>query len=66
MKATSPRRVLARTALQLGGIHRLAAELKVSEPLLRKYIDGSESIPEGLMLQIIDVLLKQFPVSRTQ
>ena len=61
VRAESPRRVLARTALQVGGIPRLAAELKVSERTLRRYILGEEAIPEGLMLRIIDVLLKQLP-----
>lgn len=57
----SPRRVLARTALQVGGIAKLAAELHVSERTLRGYVLGEEAIPEGLMLRIIDVLLKQLP-----
>ena len=61
MKVDSARRVLALSALQLGGIPKLAAELKLSEAVLRGYIVGKESIPEGLMLEIIDVLLKQLP-----
>ena len=61
MKVTSPRRVLAHTAMQVGGIRKLAAELKLSETVLREYIVGKESVPEGLMLKIIDVLVKQLP-----
>lgn len=61
MKVNSARRVLAHTALQVGGIAKLAAELKLSETVLRGYIVGEKSIPEGLMLKIIDVLLKQLP-----
>ena len=61
MNVSGARRVLAHTAVQLGGIPKLAAELKVSEAVLRGYIAGKESIPEGLMLKIIDVLLKQLP-----
>lgn len=61
MKVDSARRVLARTALQVGGIPKLAAELKLSEAALRKYILGEESIPEGLLLKIIDVLVEQLP-----
>lgn len=61
MKVNGARRVLAHTAVQLGGVPRLAAQLKVSEAVLRGYIAGKESIPEGLMLKIIDVLLKQLP-----
>lgn len=61
MNVNSARRVLARTALQVGGIPKLAAELKLSETALKGYIVGKASIPEGLMLKIIDVLLKQLP-----
>ena len=61
MKVDNARRVLARTALQVGGIPKLAAELKLSETALRGYIVGKEPIPEGLMLKIIDVLLRQLP-----
>jgi hypothetical protein len=61
MRVDSARRVLARTAAQIGGIPRLASELKVSESVLRHYILGKEPIPEGLMLRVIDVLLEQLP-----
>jgi hypothetical protein len=61
VNVNSARRVLAHTALQVGGIPKLAAELKLSETVLRGYIVGKASIPEGLMLKIIDVLLKQLP-----
>lgn len=61
MRIESPRRVLARTAAQVGGTANLASKLKVSEKVLRRYILGEEPIPEGLMLQIIDVLLEQLP-----
>ena len=61
VKVDSPRRVLARAALQVGGMPKLAAELRLSERTLRRYILGEEAIPEGLMLRIIDVLLKQLP-----
>ena len=61
MRVDSARRVLAQTAAQMGGIPRLASELKVSESVLRHYILGKEPIPEGLMLRVIDVLLEQLP-----
>lgn len=57
----SARRVLARAAAQVGGIPKLASELNLSEGILRRYVLGKEPIPEGLMLQIIDVLLEQLP-----
>ena len=62
MQADSAKELLARTAAQVGGVANLASELKVSERSLRLYIQGKEPIPEGLMLLIIDVLLKQLPV----
>jgi hypothetical protein len=46
---------------QVGGIRTLASELNLSEDILRHYVLGKEPIPEGLMLQIIDVLLEQLP-----
>jgi hypothetical protein len=61
MAIESARRVLARTAAQVGGIPRLASELELSERILRRYILGKEPIPEGLMLRVIDVLLDQLP-----
>ena len=63
MKANTARRVLAHTAVQVGGIPELAAELKLSDTVLRGYIMGKESIPEGLMFKVIDVLLKRLPES---
>jgi hypothetical protein len=61
VKVESARRILARAAAQVGGIRKLASELDLSERRLRRYILGEEPIPDGLMLQIIDVLLEQLP-----
>ena len=61
VKLDSARRVLALTAAQVGGMRKLASELNLSEDVLRRYVLGKEPIPEGLMLQIIDVLLEQLP-----
>jgi hypothetical protein len=52
---------LARAVAQVGGMPRMASALKVSEAALRRYILGKEPMPEGLMLQVIDVLLEQLP-----
>jgi hypothetical protein len=61
VKTDSARWLLARTAAQIGGVRKLAAELNLTEGILRSYLVGKEPIPEGLTLQIIDVLLKQLP-----
>lgn len=63
MEVDNARRVLARTAAQVGGTANLASKLGVSERVLSRYILGKEQIPEGLMLRIIDVLLEQLPES---
>jgi hypothetical protein len=61
VKVDSARRVLARAAAEVGGIAALASALKLSERVLRHYIRGKEPVPEGLLLQVMDVLLKQLP-----
>jgi AcrR family transcriptional regulator len=58
------RRVLARAALQLGGMAELAARLEMSPTLLRHYIEGSEPIPDRLFLAAIDVVLQELPNPR--
>ena len=58
------RRVLARAALQVGGMAELAARLKMSPTLLRHYIEGSEPIPDRLFLMAIDVVLAELPTPR--
>jgi predicted transcriptional regulator len=61
MTVDSARRVLARTAAEVGGMRKLASELGLSERTLRCYILGEEPIPEGLVLRVIDVLLERLP-----
>jgi AcrR family transcriptional regulator len=61
MLVDDARRVLARVAAQSGGIRALAAELNISERLLRQYIEGKEPVPDGLFLRVVDVILKRLP-----
>jgi len=60
-KVDNARWILARTAAQVGGISKLASDLNVTEAILRRYLVGDEPIPEGLLPQIIDVLMAQLP-----
>jgi hypothetical protein len=61
MDLDDARRVLARAAVQAGGLTVLAAELKLNERVLRYYIEGKEPIPDNLLLEVVDVILKQLP-----
>jgi hypothetical protein len=58
------RRVLARAALQIGGMAELARRLEMSPTLLRHYIEGSEPVPDRLFLAAIDVVLEELPSPR--
>ena len=58
------RRVLARAALQIGGMAELARRLEMSPTLLRHYIEGSEPVPARLFLAAIDVVLEELPSPR--
>ena len=61
MRVEDGRLVLARAAAQAGGIAALAAEINVSERVLRQYIEGKEPVPDGLFLKVVDVILKKLP-----
>jgi hypothetical protein len=61
MRIEDGRLVLARAAAQVGGIEALAAELHLSERILRHYIEGQDPIPDSLVMNVIDVILKQLP-----
>ena len=63
MRVDDARLVLARAAARAGGVVKLAEELKLSERLLRHYIEGKEPVPDNLYLMVVDVLLKDLPSS---
>lgn len=63
MRVDDARLVLARAAAQAGGVGQLAAELKLSERILRHYIEGREPVPDTLYLMVVDVLVKRLPGS---
>lgn len=58
------RRVLARAAVQVGGIAELAKRLEMSPTLVRHYIEGSDPVPDLLFLAAIDVVLQELPSPR--
>jgi hypothetical protein len=61
VRGEEARRVLARAAVKAGGIPALAAELDMSERVLRHYIEGTEPVPDNLVLKVVDIILKDAP-----
>ena len=61
MRVDDARRVLARAAVQAGGVPQLAQQLKIGERVLRHYIEGHEPVPDSLYLMVVDVLMKNLP-----
>jgi hypothetical protein len=61
MRVEEGRLVLARAAAQLGSAAALGAQLQVSERVIRHYIEGTEPVPQALLLQVIDLLVTQLP-----
>lgn len=61
MKVDAGRHLLARAAAQAGGVSVLASQLGLSERVLRHYIEGNEPVPDSLVLQVVDVILKRLP-----
>ena len=55
------RQILARAAAKLGGVGALASKLGVSPRVVEHYISGHELVPDGLLLQVIDVVLDGRP-----
>jgi DNA-binding transcriptional regulator YdaS (Cro superfamily) len=57
------RQVLARAAAVVGGTEALAARLDISPRVLKLYLEGHESIPDGLLLRAIDIIVGDLPDS---
>jgi DNA-binding transcriptional regulator YdaS (Cro superfamily) len=55
------RQILARAAAEVGGVEALASRLGVSPRVVEHYISGHELVPDGLLLQVIDVVLDGRP-----
>ena len=59
--SVTARRVLAKAAVQAGGIARLAERMGVGAKILREYITGVRPVPDALFLAAIDVVLEELP-----
>jgi hypothetical protein len=56
--STKPR--LLRVAIEVaGGTRALAQRIGISEAMLERYISESFSIPDALMLRVVDVILDE-------
>jgi hypothetical protein len=61
----SARKVLAKAAVQVGGVAQLAGRLNIGARLLGEYLTGARTIPDALFLAAIDVVLEELPEPRT-
>jgi len=62
------RHVLARAAVKVGGVTKLASRLNVSPRTLHYYVTGQFIVPDELFLRALDVLeeLPQAPLASQQ
>ena len=58
------RRVLAKAAVQVGGVAQLAGRLNIGARLLGEYLTGARTVPDALFLAAIDVVLEELPETR--
>ena len=56
-RASTYARALHRACVIVGGIAALAAQLRVAEPALRGWLDGSEEPPLSIFLAAVEILL---------
>ena len=54
--------VLAKLVEKLGSLERAAARLGVSATLLQRFLSGSISLPDQLLLQAMDLLTDAAPL----
>jgi hypothetical protein len=59
--SVTARRVLAKAAVQSGGVARLGERLGIGARLLGEYITGVRPVPDSLFLAAIDVVLEDLP-----
>ena len=50
------KRLVARAALRAGGIDALARRIGIKPRLLKRYLAGTEPLPDSLFLRIVDVI----------
>jgi hypothetical protein len=58
------RKVLAKAAVQVGGVAQLAERLNIGARLLGEYLTGARTVPDALFLAAIDVVLEELPEPR--
>jgi len=50
------KRLVARAVLRAGGLEALARKVGVKPRLLKRYLAGTEPLPDALFLRIVDVI----------
>lgn len=64
MDTLTARRVLARAAVLLGGVDRLAGRVNLTQRELGEFLRGSAPVPDSLFLAAIDIVLEDLPEPR--
>ena len=64
--SVTARRVLARAAVLLGGVERLAGRLNLTQRQLSELLRGSTPVPDALFLAAIDIVLEDLPEPRAR
>ena len=62
--SVTARRVLARAAVLLGGVDRLAGRLNLTQRELGEFLTGGVPVPDALFLAAIDIVLEDLPDPR--
>lgn len=62
--SVTARRVLARAAVLLGGVDRLAGRLNLTQRELGELLTGGAPVSDALFLAAIDIVLEDLPAPR--
>jgi hypothetical protein len=54
------RRLLEQAAARLGGVEQLAEKLGVTKRAMKLYVDGAATLPDALLLRLVDLLSDQW------
>jgi hypothetical protein len=64
MDTLTARRVLARAAVLLGGVDRLAGRVNLTQRELGEFLRGRAPVPDSLFLAALDIVLEDLPEPR--
>lgn len=51
--------VLQKVVTKLGGAHEAASQLGVTQASLARFLNGTESVPDRVLLRAVDIVLEE-------